>query len=147
MWSATVSSLMVVYTPERNASTRQEALVDHLGDVDRLLEPLQLLEHEPGKLLEARDIDAGVGIALPVGVLEVDLQRRAHEPALVQITLGLGGIGEVVLGDGDVIGEESTHRVRVRLEELVAEPEIEQLVVVADGLDGGEDIAQPASDE
>src|SRR5882762_10046797 len=128
-------------------SARQVALVDHLRDVDRLLEPLQLLEHEPGELLEARDVDAGAWIALPVGVLEVNLQRRAHEPALVQITLGLGGVGEVVLRDGDVIGEESTHRVRVLLEELVAEPDIEQLVVVADGLDGGEDLAQAAPGE
>src|SRR2546430_1702591 len=96
-------------------SARQVALVDHLGDVDRLLEPLQLLEHEPGELLKAGDVDAGVGVALPVGVPEVDLQRRAHEPALVQVALGLGGVGEIVLGDGDVIGEERAHRVRVRL--------------------------------
>src|SRR5206468_4098219 len=42
-------------------SARQVALVDHLGDVDRLLEPLQLLEHEPGELLKVGDVDAGVG--------------------------------------------------------------------------------------
>src|SRR5882762_8624166 len=125
-------------------SARQVSLVDHLRDVDRLLEPLQLLEHEPGELLEARDVDARIGIALPVGVLEVDVERCAHEPALVQVALGLGDIGEVVLRDGDVIGEESAHRVRVRLEEPVTEPDIEQLVVVADGLDRGEQLAQPA---
>ena len=63
----------------------------------------------------------------------------------MQVALGLGGIGEVVLRDGDVVGEESAHRVRVRLEEPVAEPDIEQLVVVADRLDRGEQLAQPAS--
>src|SRR5205823_14845624 len=69
----------------------------------------------------------------------------AHEPALVQVALRLGGIGEVVLRDGDVVGEEGAHRVRVCLEEPVAEPDIEQLVVVADCLDRGEQLAQPAA--
>src|SRR2546430_17371298 len=83
-------------------SARQVAQVDHLGDVDRLLEPLQLLEHEPGKLLETRDVDASVGIALPVGVLEVGVGRRAPEPPPGQGRLGADGVGQAVPGAADV---------------------------------------------
>src|SRR5438876_6034065 len=79
------------------ASARQVALVDHAVDVDRLLQPLQLVVHEDRELLQALDIHPRVRIALPVGVLDVDVDRRAHEAGLVDVALRLLGVGEVVL--------------------------------------------------
>src|SRR5262245_56599692 len=76
---------------------RQEALVDHRVDVHRLLQPLQLVEHERREPLQAVDVDARVRVALPVGVLEVDVDRRAYEAGLVQVALRLLHVGEVVL--------------------------------------------------
>ncbi|HEX7052370.1 MAG TPA: hypothetical protein VF211_00370, partial [Burkholderiales bacterium] len=73
---------------------RQEALIDHPVDVHRLLQPVQLLAHEGGELLQAFDVDARVGVALPVGVAHVDVDRRAHEAGLVQVALRLLGVLE-----------------------------------------------------
>src|SRR5262249_50291133 len=96
------------------------------------------------KLLQTLDVDPRVGVALPVRILEIDVERRAHEARLVQVALRLHGVGEVIPGDGDVVGEEGAYRVGIRVQEFVPEPEIEQLVVVANCLDGGEELSQSA---
>src|SRR3989454_9706466 len=118
--------------------------VDHLIDIHRLLEPAELLVHEDGELLQAAHVDAGAGVALPVGVLQIDLERSPDEARLVEVALGLRGIRHVVASRRDVVGEKGAYRVRLRLQEFFAEPDVEELVVVAYRLDRGEEGAQAA---
>ena len=77
-------------------------------------------------------------------VLRIGLERSADEARLVQVGLGLLGVGEVPPGDGDVVGEEGAHGVGMLFQEFLAEEDVEELVVVAHRVGGGEELAQAA---
>src|SRR6266508_3504169 len=89
-------------------ASRQMPEVDHLVDVHRLLEPAELLVHEDGELLETGHVDASAGIALPVGVLQIELEWSPDEACLVEVALGLGLVRQVVTRRQAVVGEERT---------------------------------------
>src|SRR3954462_15111881 len=126
------------------ALLRQERLVDHLVDVHRLFQPLQLLVHESRELLQAADVEARVWRAFPVGVLDVDLDRSPDEPRLGEVALALLFVGEVPLRNGDIVRQECAYGVRMRFQEFFAEEQIQELMVVADCVDGGEELSQAA---
>src|SRR6266545_6379317 len=106
-------------------SSRQMPEVDHLVDAHGLLEPAEFLVHEDGELLEAGHVDASAGIALPVGVLQIELERSPDEAGLVEVALGLGLVRQVVTRRRDVVGEERADRLRLRLQEFFTEPDVQ----------------------
>src|SRR5437867_1165681 len=106
-------------------SSRQMPEVDHVVDVHRLLEPAELLVHEDGELLETGHVDASAGIALPVGVRQIELERSPDEACVVEVAFGLGLVRQVVTRRRDVVGKERTDRLRLRLQEFLAEPDVQ----------------------
>src|SRR5207245_2449482 len=82
--------------------------------------------------------------ALPLGGLHVDLNGGPHEAGLVESRLRLRLVRQVIACDRDVIREERAPHVRIHAQKLLAEPQIEQLMVVADGLDRGEERPETA---
>jgi len=57
--------------------------------------------------LRLATVDASTRIALPVGVLQIDLERGPDEPRPVKVTLGLLRIRQVVASHRDVVGEDA----------------------------------------